>query len=208
MLAIGTMMWRAAARWGDHPGATAALARRDPVRPERHADRDRPLPRPRPGAALRDHPSVLGGPGGIAASAPRIGGVLSVPTDRLRRRLPPTDVTPPFVVFARMVGPPEPEVRWRARGRDGPGTRTGKSMLHAAVHGARLQVRVVSPTAPRGSRRRSSVVTSRPSPSHCEPVSATLTPPLVVRPWIGPAAVLDRHPAVRGRRTPSARARR
>ncbi len=26
MLAIGTMMWRAAARWGDHPGATAALA--------------------------------------------------------------------------------------------------------------------------------------------------------------------------------------
>jgi alkenylglycerophosphocholine hydrolase len=25
MLAIGTMMWRAAARWGDHPGATAAL---------------------------------------------------------------------------------------------------------------------------------------------------------------------------------------
>jgi alkenylglycerophosphocholine/alkenylglycerophosphoethanolamine hydrolase len=26
MLAIGTMMWRAAARWADHPGATAALA--------------------------------------------------------------------------------------------------------------------------------------------------------------------------------------
>jgi alkenylglycerophosphocholine/alkenylglycerophosphoethanolamine hydrolase len=26
MLAIGTMMWRAAARWGDHPRATAALA--------------------------------------------------------------------------------------------------------------------------------------------------------------------------------------
>lgn len=26
MLAIGTMMWRAAARWGNHPGATAALA--------------------------------------------------------------------------------------------------------------------------------------------------------------------------------------
>jgi alkenylglycerophosphocholine hydrolase len=25
MLAIGTMMWRAAARWGDHPGATAAV---------------------------------------------------------------------------------------------------------------------------------------------------------------------------------------
>jgi uncharacterized membrane protein YhhN len=25
MLAIGSMMWRAAARWGDHPGATAAL---------------------------------------------------------------------------------------------------------------------------------------------------------------------------------------
>jgi uncharacterized membrane protein YhhN len=25
MLAIGGMMWRAAARWGDHPGATAAL---------------------------------------------------------------------------------------------------------------------------------------------------------------------------------------
>jgi uncharacterized membrane protein YhhN len=26
MLAIGTMMWRAAARWGDHPGGTAAFA--------------------------------------------------------------------------------------------------------------------------------------------------------------------------------------
>jgi len=25
MLAIGTMLWRAAARWGDHPGATAAM---------------------------------------------------------------------------------------------------------------------------------------------------------------------------------------
>jgi uncharacterized membrane protein YhhN len=25
MLAIGTMMWRAAARWGDHPAAKAAV---------------------------------------------------------------------------------------------------------------------------------------------------------------------------------------